>query len=52
MTVAEKNRRKKLLKSCGSMSDDETLVDDEDIEEDTTRAISNQEKRNAQEIEG
>ena len=52
MTIAERNACKMLLKSCDSMSDDETMSDDEDIEEDTTRTIANQQKRNAQEIEG
>ena len=52
MTVAERNACKTLLKSCESMSDDETLSYNEDVEEDMTRAIANQEKRKAQEFEG
>lgn len=52
MTIEEKNACKILLKHCESMSDDEVESEDEDLEEDITRAIEIQEKRKAKEIEG
>ena len=41
MLPDERNAYKMLLKNSDVMSDEETLSDDEDIEEDITRAIEN-----------